>query len=201
MNHATDLYLPNEERFGFCSSHLYGAFSKVSPMRKFHSFAARMILARNPSSILDIGFGTGDVLKMLCENDKELSIYGVEPSIHMLNVARRKLKGCGDDASARLQQGSSRRIPFQQKFDVIFSSLSFHHWKEPEDSLKNLMAYLNPGGSFLVFEFARESLRGYKRMTASHSLSISDLEKFSGIAKFTVHDEGEHRCVEFRSIQ
>lgn len=194
-----DYYLQDEEKFGFFASRFYGMFARMGPMRKFHEFALQNIMSRKPSSVLDIGFGTGDLLRLLCSEEAEkMELFGVEPSPHMMRVASRRLRKCAGTKKVILSQGSSRDIPYEQNFDMIFSSLSFHHWKDPEDSLKNILNHLSPNGVFLVFEFGRELLKGYKKATASHSLSLTDLEKFSGIAGYEVTDDGEHRCVEFR---
>lgn len=200
MSDQSDLYLPGEEKFGYISSHFYSLFARVSPMNKFYNFVTESIISRNPEIALDIGFGTGEILKRLCAETNNSRFYGVEPSLHMRNVAARKLASCIKNGRSVITTGSSRSIPFSEKFDLIFSSLSFHHWKEQEKSLSNVLEYLKPDGSFIVFEFGTELLKGYKKITSSHALSLGDLEKFQKIAHYTVKDSGEFRYVEFRKI-
>lgn len=201
MDTTHDYYLPDEERFGAVSTGFYRLFAHISPMSKFHGFSAAYILGRKPSRILDIGFGTGEVLRRVCLAAPGTGIYGVEPSSHMLAAALARLRTCNGKSVVNLAMGSSRDIPFHGGFDLVFSTLSFHHWKNQEESLSHILGHLNPGGSFLVFEFAREKLRGYKRVTGGHALALEDLERFSSLAKITVDDQGEYRVVEFRKLE
>lgn len=198
MSEQRDLYLPGEEKFGYFSSYAYNLFSRVSPMKKFYSFVMDSIISRNPDSVLDIGFGTGEIMRRLCSERPNTMVYGIEPSPHMRRVAEKRLDSCIKGGRCQIATGSSRDIPFNEKFDLVFSSLSFHHWKEQKESLSNILNYLKPNGSFIVFEFGTELLRGYKRVTSSHSLSLEDLKKFRDIAEYRVNDSGEYRYVEFR---
>lgn len=197
MNAEPEFYLPGEERFGYFSSRFYGLFSRSSPMRKFHRFVVENISERNPSSALDVGFGTGEVLRQLCRRDEIPELFGVEPSTQMIEIAQRKLRDCITSGKAELKKGNSREIPFDRKFDLIFSSLSFHHWKEQEKSIESVLSHLNPGGSFIVFEFGKELLQGYKKITSGHALSLDDVERFRKNSPLTMHDSGEYRYVEF----
>lgn len=198
MDSNDQFYLKGEERFGTLSSAFYLFFERIGPMRKFHRFVASTVSARSPGSVLDIGFGTGAALGLLCRAGGNVDLYGVEPSAAMLRRASARLGKCAGEKSPALVQGSSRHIPFDRKFDVIFSSLSFHHWAEQEDSLRNVLKYLEPDGSFLAFEFGTELLKGYRKMASGHAVSTVTLEKFRKIADFSILDHGEYRVVEFR---
>lgn len=200
MNEQSDLYLPGEEKFGYFSSHFYNLFARVSPMKKFYRFVTDSIISHKPEKVLDIGFGTGEILRRLCTGEQNIITFGIDPSPHMENVASGRLESCLKNGRSVIANGSSRDIPFEEKFDLIYSSLSFHHWKEQEKSLSNVLNHLTPEGSFMVFEYGTELLRGYKKMVSSHSLSLKDLEKFREIATYTVRDSGEFRSVEFHKI-
>ncbi len=197
MEQKDDYYLPDEERFGFITSHFYNLFSAVSPMKKFYGNVLDTVLSKDPNTVLDVGFGTGNVIKLMAQKKRKLSIFGVEPSPHMFKVASRKLKKFINSGNLKFSLGSSRDIPFEEKFDVIYSSLSFHHWKNQEESIANILKHLNPGGKFIVFEYGQELLRGYKRTSGGHSLSMEQIEKFRNKFDFEVIDTGEFRRVEF----
>lgn len=198
MSSREQLYLPNEERFGTLSTGFYGFFEKLGTMRKFHSFVADTIISRNPETVLDIGFGTGAVIERICGTGSGGDLFGVEPSPAMLRKAQSRAKKCPGNRPVTLALGSSRSIPFDRKFNVIYSSLSFHHWADQEDSLLNVMKHLDSDGAFLAFEFGTELLKGYRKMASSHSVSLEALKKFSNIARVHVEDHGEYRVIEFR---
>lgn len=201
MDKNHDYYLPDEERFGFFTSHMYNLFSGIGPMRKFHQFTLEGILSKKPKKLLDVGFGTGIVLKKLLQLNDDMEVFGVDPSTDMLKVASRKLRRYISENKAKLALGSSRDIPFDEKFDVIYSSLSFHHWKNQEQSIQNILKFLAPDGRFMIFEYGDDLIRGYKRAVKSHALSLTDLEKIRSVADFEIHDSGEFRCVSFKSPQ
>lgn len=192
-------YLPDEEKFGFLTSHLYDLFSGITPMKKFHKFVVDTVLSKNPQTVLDIGFGTGDVIRQLAKSRENLMIYGVEPSPHMSKVAGRKLKKFIREGRVNIAGGSSREIPFDKKFDIVFSSLSFHHWQKQQESILNILKYLNPEGRFLVFEYGHELIEGYKKAAKSHALSMNQLENLRKTSEFEIRDSGEYRCVAFKS--
>lgn len=200
MADTESYYLPDEEKFGFFTSYLYDLFSTVRPMKMFHQFVLESVLSGNPKKILDIGFGTGSVIRRIVKNAPEAEVYGVEPSPSMYKVAMRKLKTPVSEGRVKLAMGSSRKIQFEEKFDVIYTSLSFHHWKNQEESIRNVIKYLQPDGSFKVLEYGDDLIHGYKRAVKAHALSLQDLEKLKHITNFDVKDSGEFRCVSFKPL-
>lgn len=193
-----EFYLPNEERFGFFTSHCYNLFSGIGPMKKFYQFVVEGVLAGKPSKILDVGFGTGQALKRILQVNEEAKVFGVEPSPHMFRVASRKLRKYIGDGRARLALGSSRKIPFTEKFDVIYSSLSFHHWQNQEESIGNILKHLEPDGRFMVFEYGDYLVQGYKKAAKSHAISREDLDRLGKVADFEVRESGEFVCLMFK---
>lgn len=72
-------------------------------------------------SLLDVGCGTGNHLILF--RDLGLEVAGVDPSVHMLDVARKKL-----GARAELRLGRAEDLPFDDgSFDIVtmISSLEF----------------------------------------------------------------------------
>lgn len=199
MATRNDYYLPDEERFGFFTSHMYNMFTGFGPMKKFHQFVTRGILSGNPGKILDIGFGTGQALKKILQGDRDIMAFGVEPSPTMFKVAGRKLRAFSKEGKVKLALGSSRNIPFNEKFDIIYSSLSFHHWKNQEESVLNVLNYLNPGGEFKVFEYGDYLIQGYKKAAKAHAISREDIERLKKVADFEVQESGEFLCLVFKA--
>ena len=185
---SVGLCAEGEENFGRIRSLLY---SILSPrlLGRFHDFVANDVLSLNPDSVLDIGSGVGDVLVKIVAKRDDIELYGTDPSPHMLKIAEKRIRNSASEKGLdkiHLALGSSRVIPFDRKFDVIFSSLSFHHWKEREAGIPYVMRKLNNGGNFVIYEFNREALSLLRRkLCASHSLSADDLSdiNFEGTEK------------------
>jgi len=163
----------NVESFGFVKSRLYDLTSHWR--RRFVQFVADDIRSRNPRSVLDIGCGTGDVLVHL--RGLGIQLYGIDPSPFMLELAEKNIGRSGPNSLAiSLSLGNNRYIPFDREFDIIFSSLSFHHWEERNKSIPAILAKLSPRGEFVIYEYDRETLSFLRRyVMGKHSLSAADV--------------------------
>lgn len=165
-----------EENFGSVKSRLYTLTARWR--RRFIDFVANDLLSRNPRSVLDIGCGTCDVLMRL--RSREIELYGIDPSPYMLTLAKKKIGDSADNtelSDVYLSLGNSRLIPFDKKFDMIFSSLSFHHWKNREESIPYILTRLNENGEFAIYEYDRDALSFLRRMVAGkHALSTNDVK-------------------------
>jgi 2-polyprenyl-3-methyl-5-hydroxy-6-metoxy-1,4-benzoquinol methylase len=82
--------------------------------------------------------------------------------------------------------GSSRNIPFKTKFDIITTTLSFHHWKKKEESINYLLKRLNKNGILMICEFSYEKLTKIQKLVmGKHSLSKVEAKsyQFKGYTK------------------
>jgi ubiquinone/menaquinone biosynthesis C-methylase UbiE len=110
-------------------------------------------LARLPLSggetILDIGCGSGELLRRLQVQFPALRLVGADASMSMLAVARHKLS-----ASAALCNATAEALPFATaSFDVIFSTSVLHYWPEPARALAELRRVLRPGGRLTMTDW------------------------------------------------
>jgi ubiquinone/menaquinone biosynthesis C-methylase UbiE len=178
-----DYYKNGEEKFGVISSRLY-SFGSSRSMQKFYCFISKDIKKEKPKSILDIGAGPGDLAIKLSEI-KNTKVFCIDPSVSMKKIAenkfaKRKIK------NIEYKLGSSRYIPIKEKFDVIVTTISFHHWKEKESSIRYILKRLNEKGKFIIYEFCYDKLNAIQKMSiGKHSLSIKQAKsyKFRGYKK------------------
>jgi ubiquinone/menaquinone biosynthesis C-methylase UbiE len=103
-----------------------------------------------PQRILDVGCGTGRLLRA-CEGlSTDTTLIGVDAAWAMIQEGRKRLS---PGSRIRLLQAVAEALPFpQSSFDVIFSTLSFHHW-QPEPGLKEIERVLTGHGRFFLAEF------------------------------------------------
>lgn len=166
-----EYYEKDEERFGPITSRLYDLLAFAIPsMRRFYAFVISDIESSRARRVLDVGFGPGKVALAAARN-KKMEVYGVEPSQSMLKIAKGRAGGA---KNVHLEIGSSRKVPFHTKFDLIFSSISFHHWHDRNNSLRYLNRFLRKGGEIRIYEFQRGG-RGITSKLASHSVSKGEL--------------------------
>ena len=96
-------------------------------------------------SVLEIGVGTGRLalrIAPLCG-----SFTGIDISEKTIIKATQNLKG-RDNIS--LIHGDFNTFDFTLKFDVIYSSLTFMHFKNKADTIAKIYSLLVPNGSFVL---------------------------------------------------
>lgn len=166
-----DYYLDGEERFGAVSSFFYSLGSRFSRMGKICDFVVNDMKNSKFSEILDVGTGPGDIPIMLAKRRK-YKIFAVDPSEAMIRIAKARSKGL----EIRYALGSSRYLPFKNKFDLIFSVRSFHHWAKKEESLRYLSKFLKRNGEIRIYEYERRELTGIGRcLVSAHSASKTEM--------------------------
>jgi ubiquinone/menaquinone biosynthesis C-methylase UbiE len=112
------------------------------------------IAAAAPSgaAILDVGTGPGVLLVELARRRPDLTLTGVDLSADMVTVANRNLRRFSGRATVRV--GDAARLPFDEgSFDLVVSSLSTHHWDEPDAAVPELSRVLRPQGRVLIYDF------------------------------------------------
>jgi SAM-dependent methyltransferase len=95
-------------------------------------------LQKGIGTIMDVGTGTGDFLKYAQMNGWE--VYGVEPNDHARERAHQK--GVSVYRSLAAQK--------EPAYDVITFWHVFEHLKNPEESIEEVSAALNPGGWLVI---------------------------------------------------
>ncbi len=190
-------YIEGEERFGKFTTSFYNVIA-WRMLKKLYNFTLNEMDTLNPETILDVGAGPGKLTVMVAKKFPKAKIYAIDPSKYMVETEKNNFKKENIEAVCSL--GSSRDIPFDNNFDLIFTSLSFHHWKEREKSLEIILKKLNLKGNLLIIEFLNDyysSLSPQKK----HSLSKHDAEllNFDGYEK-TIDTKNNFIALKFKRI-
>ena len=99
-------------------------------------------------SILDVGCGTGELLRIFSEIVPDAQLHGLDISEKMLEIAEKKLAG-----RARFMLGDSSTIPLEPaSCDVICCNHSFHHYPKPFRVLEEFHRVLKADGVLLIGE-------------------------------------------------
>lgn len=100
------------------------------------------------SSILDVGCGTGVLLSLIAEQNKDISLNGIDFSEEMIKQATQLL-----DKKVNLICGDSDDLPWNDNnFDLIICTSSFHHYPEPYKVLNEMKRVLKPAGRLIIAE-------------------------------------------------
>ncbi len=122
--------------------------------------------------ILDFGCGTGIYAKKLTQLGA--LVKGFDISEEMLAIARR------NNPNLDLREGSGYKIPFKEKFDVVYAALVLDYFHDLDKPLQEIRRVLKDGGYFVfsignpVSETIKKIVQGKKRLAV---LGVNDYFK------------------------
>ena len=100
-----------------------------------------------PTSILDVGCGTGKLLRQASSYWPEAKLIGVDPANGMVEMAK-----CLTP-NATFFSGMAEALPLQDaSIDLALSTLSFHHWHDQTAGIRDIARVLRPGGYFILVD-------------------------------------------------
>lgn len=99
-----------------------------------------------PKVVLDVGCGTGRLLRKAKARWPKTQFIGVDPAEGMIEPARRLMP------DAKFYVGHAESLPLADaSVDLVFSTVSFNFWQDQEKGLSEIMRVLQVGGRlFLV---------------------------------------------------
>lgn len=104
--------------------------------------------------VLDVGCGTGELLRRLWAKYPDAALAGLDPVPEMLAVARDKLSGRED-----FRIGYANSLPWNAgAFDVVVSCNMFHYITHPIEALREMARVLRPGGSLVLTDWCDDYL-------------------------------------------
>jgi len=112
----------------------------------------KMVVAKQPKSILDIATGTGD-LAILFAQTSATEIIGLDISQGMLDIGKKKIAAQNLDSKIQMVLGDGESIPYPDNyFDVITVAYGVRNFENLEKGLNEILRTLKPGGQFIILE-------------------------------------------------
>ena len=104
--------------------------------------------------VLDVGCGTGELLRRLRAKYPSAPLAGLDPVAEMLEVAKGKLSGTED-----LRIGYADNLPWPAAtFDTVVSCNMFHYITHPVAALREMARVLRPGGTIVLTDWCDDYL-------------------------------------------
>ena len=98
-----------------------------------------------PRRIVDVGCGTGRLLRAFSVRWPGAQLIGVDPAGQMVSEAVRLCP----KATFKVASAESLPLP-DESADIVLSSTSFHHWADQERGLQEIVRVLRPEGLFCL---------------------------------------------------
>lgn len=109
------------------------------------------------NTILDLGCGSGRFSEALAAHF-DARVIGLDPSTKMLDQAQKKLR----DVRVQYQSGCGEAIPLADgSVDLIFMSMSFHHFTDAKAAAGECRRVLRDGGTAVLRTGMRERIPSY----------------------------------------
>lgn len=110
--------------------------------------------------VLDLACGSGSFAVLLTKHFTEIEVVGLDGDPDILEQARKKAQR--QNLDLKFDQGMAHAMPYgDDEFDVVFSSLFFHHLStlDKKSALAEIRRVLRPGGSLNVCDWGRPATR------------------------------------------
>ena len=136
--------------FGQLARH-YDLFNRIFSFGMDIGWRKHLVAAvarQNPTRILDLACGSGDVTTMLQEALPRAQVVGLDFSRPLLTQA----KGRG---LAELAEADALKLPFADRsFDAVTIAFGLRNFSDRAGGLKEIARVLRPGGVFGLLEFS-----------------------------------------------
>ena len=198
--------LVHPEGIPWPGSVFYNALSSSAIFMKHYELAAQDIVSHcSQGTLLDIGTGPARLLLKLHQQSPGMRLVGIDSSAAMITQAKQNVAEAGLSEFIEVKEGSAGQIPFPDRtFDIVVSTVSMHHWKQPEACLNEIYRVLKDNSYALIYdivsdtpkstwnEIKREFGRLKTRMFWLHSFEepFYTRQNFEAIAQSTLFGKG-----------
>ena len=142
---------------------------------KWRKKVVALVKTSQPSRILDIATGTGDLAIALTDTTAH-KIVGLDISQGMMDIGKKKLKEKHLEDKIEFVLGDSENLPFgANSFDAITVAFGIRNFENLEQGLSEIKRVLKPNGIFVILETSVPSKVPYKQGYAFYTKNILPL--------------------------
>ncbi len=135
-----------------------------------------------PQAVLDVGCGTGRLLREMHRRWPQAEVIGVDIAPGMIAEARR-LASCGQFVVA-----PAEHLPLPaQSVDLAVSTMSFHHWTDKAEGIREIARVLRPDGRFILADHIAP--RWLRLLGATPTFSSQERRSAFAAAGLTVSEQ------------
>lgn len=116
----------------------------------------RIVKRHNPSHIMDMATGTGDLAIAMARSMAGAKVLGIDLSEEMLAVARQKVEREGLSERITLRKGDAEQLdePENNSIDIATVAFGVRNFENMERGLSEIYSKLKNDGRLIVLEFS-----------------------------------------------
>lgn len=137
------------------------------------------------SSVLDVGCGTGWLLRTLAHRYAGITGLGLDLSPRMIDVARERARVEAVDGLTFVAGDWTQLDPLLliqangiRSVDLVCCVSAFHYFDDPSVALEKMFGVLRPSGRLLLLDRARDRSPGTLLWEVVHRLILRDIARF-----------------------
>ena len=116
-----------------------------------NDFVSELMSVQPYDRIIEIGFGTGNLIKKMAQHIDKGFIEGVDLSSTMLSLAQKRNKNSIGNGKVKIFAGNFDEIPYEKEiFTKACSVNTLYFWPKPEHTAKKIAKILKPGGKLIL---------------------------------------------------
>ncbi len=162
----------------------------LGPTRREVKKLVLPLLEKNKElKILDIGCGTGQLIKEISDKYKMVNYLGIDVSENMIDIAKKNNKG----NNIKFKISSIETFDTVDRYDIIICTHAFPYFPNKEDMIKKISELCNKKGQVIIVNSSTNSLKDliinfFLKATTSKAryLSIDNMKKLFKTAKLKV---------------
>ncbi len=138
---------------------LYDRISATGVFQDLYERVSRHILTFCPQGyLLDVGTGPGRLLVRLHDAAPDMRLAGIDISAAMVRRAAKNMESSGLRGVIDIREGGAATIPFPDNtFDIVVSTGTIHHWKDPIAALHEIYRVLKDGRYALMYDVVSDT--------------------------------------------
>lgn len=162
----------------------------LGPTRREVKKIVLPLLEKNKElKILDIGCGTGQLIKEISDKYKMVNYLGIDVAKNMIDIAKKNNKG----KNIKFKISSIETFDTVDRYDIIICTHAFPYFPNKEDMIKKIAGLCNKKGQVIIVNSSTNSLKDliinfFLKATTSKAryLSIDNMKKLFKTAKLKV---------------
>ncbi|HET9960240.1 MAG TPA: bifunctional demethylmenaquinone methyltransferase/2-methoxy-6-polyprenyl-1,4-benzoquinol methylase UbiE [Polyangiaceae bacterium] len=116
---------------------------------------ARALNLGSKARVLDLATGTADLALQVVREAPDCHVVGLDPSINMLEVGRRKVAELGLSGSIELLEGDAQQLPFgDAEFDGVCIAFGIRNVPDRSRALREMARVTRPNGRIAILELS-----------------------------------------------